>query len=272
LRRVDHATCALRDDIRRREVVEHQLRQRETELVGFAGVVAHDLRSPLARITGYAEFLREETASRLDPVHQDFLERLYAGAKRMQVLIDDLLDYATADNRVLNTAGVDLNDLVHDILRERLTGTGGAQPAVIVEPLPTVEGDPTLLRQVLDNLIGNALKYTRYDRRPYVHLGCREQDDRWRIDVTDHGIGIPDDQRDSVFTAFTRARGSEGYPGTGLGLAIVHRIIERHGGTVGVDADPGGGSRFWFTLPRTSAVPTENPERREMLTSTSTAR
>jgi signal transduction histidine kinase len=271
LRRVDDATSALRDDIRRREAVEHQLRQRETELVGFAGVVAHDLRSPLARITGYAEFLREETASRLDPVHQDFLDRLYAGAQRMQVLIDDLLDYATADNRVLNTAAVDLDDLARDVLRERLTGTGGGQPAVIVDPLPTVDGDPTLLRQVLDNLIGNALKYTRYDREPYVHLGCRPADGGWRIEVTDHGIGIPDDQRDSVFTAFTRAGGSEGYPGTGLGLAIVHRIIERHGGTVGVDANPGGGSRFWFTLPRTATRPTEDAVRREVLSSTSPA-
>jgi signal transduction histidine kinase len=205
----------------------------------------------------------------LDPVHQDFLERLYAGAQRMQVLIDDLLDYATADNRVLNTAAVDLDDLAHDVLRERLTGSG--QPAVIVDPLPTVDGDPTLLRQVLDNLIGNALKYTRYGREPYVHLGCRPADGGWRIEVTDHGIGIPDDQRDSVFTAFTRAGGSEGYPGTGLGLAIVHRIIERHGGTVGVDANPGGGSRFWFTLPRTATRPTEDAVRREVLSSTSPA-
>jgi signal transduction histidine kinase len=249
LRRVDDATAALRDDIVRREGVEHQLRQRETELVGFAGVVAHDLRSPLARITGYADFLREEAAPRLDPVHRDFLERLYGGAQRMQSLIDDLLDYATADNRVLNTATVDLRHLADDILRERLPGL--LHPTVLIDPLPVVEGDPTLLRQVMDNLIGNALKYTAYGDDPYVALSCRpDGDGGWRIDVVDHGIGVPVEQRASVFTAFTRAGGSEGYPGTGLGLAIVHRIVERHGGSVGVEANPGGGSRFWFTLPR----------------------
>ncbi|WP_199509581.1 sensor histidine kinase [Nucisporomicrobium flavum] len=249
LRRVDEATAALRDDIARREAVEQQLRRRESELVGFAGVVAHDLRSPLSRITGYADFLREEAAGRLDPVHRDFLERLYAGAQRMQSLIDDLLDYAMADNRLLTSAQVDLGRLVDDIVRERVTGLGDRPAAVTVEPLPTVAGDPVLLRQVLDNLIGNALKYTPYGHDPSVEVTCRPDGTGWRIEVADHGIGIPPEQRETVFTAFTRAGGSEGYPGTGLGLAIVHRIVERHGGRVGVDGNDGGGSRFWFTLP-----------------------
>ncbi len=249
LKRVDEATVALRDDIRRREAVEHQLRQRESELVGFAGVIAHDLRSPLARITGYADFLREEAAPRLEPVHRDFLDRLYGGAERMGSLIDNLLDYATADNRELHTTQVDLRKLVDDVLAERVGDS--VEPTVVVDRLPAVQGDPTLLRQVLDNLIGNALKYTRYGDDPYVRItGSELGPAEWRIDVVDHGIGIPEEQRESVFTAFHRAGGSAGYPGTGLGLAIVQRIVERHGGDVGVAANPGGGSRFWFTLPR----------------------
>lgn len=252
LRRVDDATAALREDISRRMAIEEQLRQRETELVGFAGIVAHDLRSPLARITGYADFLREEAAPRLEPVHRDFLERLYGGAQRMQSLIDDLLDYATADNRVLNTAEVDLNRLVAEVVRDRVSGVDDQQPRVVLWPLPSVDGDPVLLRQVVDNLIGNAIKYTPYGADPSVEITSSPQDSGgWRIEVADRGIGIPPEQRDSVFTAFTRAGGSEGYPGTGLGLAIVHRIIERHGGQVGVEANPGGGSIFWFTLPGT---------------------
>jgi signal transduction histidine kinase len=259
LRRVDEATAALRHDIRHREGVERQLRQRETELVGFAGVVAHDLRSPLARIIGYADFLREDAAPQLEPAHQDFLERLYGGAQRMQALIDDLLNYATADNRVLNTAKVDLHQLADDILRERIPGLGEARPTVVIDPLPVVLGDPTLLRQVLDNLISNALKYTAYGNDPYVQLGSRPSgDDGWRIEVADHGIGIPEDQRKTVFTAFARAGGSEGYPGTGLGLAIVHRVVERHGGHVGVEANQGGGSRFWFTMPRAATAPIDD--------------
>ncbi|AGZ43091.1 histidine kinase [Actinoplanes friuliensis DSM 7358] len=254
LRKVDDATAALRDDIVRREAVEQQLRQREAELVGFAGIVAHDLRSPLARITGYADFLREEAAPRLDPLHRDFLERLYGGAQRMQTLIDDLLDYATAENRTLHTSRVDLRAMADDITRERLTGTEAHPPTIVIEDLPTVDGDPTLLCQVLDNLIGNALKYTAPGEEPYVRVSCRTTDGMARIEVADHGIGIPADQRDTVFTAFARAPGSAGYPGTGLGLAIVHRIVERHGGEVGVDANPGGGSLFWFTVPHAAAL------------------
>jgi signal transduction histidine kinase len=249
LRRVDQATAALLDDIERREAVEQQLRQRETELVGFAGIVAHDLRSPLARITGYADFLREEAAERMDAVHRDFLERLYGGAQRMQTLIDDLLDYATAENRALNSTTVDLKSVADDIAAERLSGARQSDALIVVDPLPAVPGDATLLRQVLDNLIGNAIKYTAEGHQPYVRISCHPADDAVRIDVADRGIGIPEDQRDSVFTAFARAGGSEGYPGTGLGLAIVHRIIERHGGEVGVSDNPGGGTRIWFTLP-----------------------
>jgi signal transduction histidine kinase len=173
----------------------------------------------------------------------------------MQSLIDELLNYATADNRVLHTAAVDLGKLVEDIVRERIPGASQVQSAVVVDRLPVIEGDPTLLRQVLDNLIGNALKYTAYGDDPVVRVGGRPVGDGWwRIEVADRGIGIPEDQRAGVFTAFTRAVGSERYPGTGLGLAIVHRVVERHGGLVGVEANPEGGSLFWFTMPDTSAA------------------
>ncbi|BCJ50862.1 hypothetical protein Asp14428_23370 [Actinoplanes sp. NBRC 14428] len=250
LRRVDAATSALRTDIARREEVEQQLRRREAELVGFAGIVAHDLRSPLARVLGYADFLRDEAADRLDPEHRVFLDRLHGGAQRMQALIDDLLDYATADNRRIARVPVDLQRLAGEVAREQ-AGDG----EVTVTRLPVVEGDPTMLRQVLDNLIGNAIKYTAPGVRPMVRVGCRpDGNDQWRIDVTDNGIGIPEEDRANVFTAFARARGSEDYPGTGLGLAIVARIVERHHGRTGVEAAPGGGSVLWFTLPAMAAI------------------
>ena len=250
LRQVETATATLRRDIAHREAVELQLRQREAELIGFAGIVAHDLRSPLARISGYAGFLREEATARLEPVHQDFLERLYGGVLRMQSLIDDLLGYATAENRILSTGQVDLNRLVAEVVRDRVNGQDKLQPKIIVWPLPRVEGDFGLLRQVVDNLIGNALKYTPDGEDPSIEITSHpEPGGGYRIEVADRGIGVPQDQRETVFTAFTRADGSARYDGTGLGLAIVQRIIERHGGRVGVDANPGGGSRFWFTLP-----------------------
>lgn len=250
LRHVDEATAALREDITRREQVEHRLRQREAELVGFAGIVAHDLRGPLARVLGYADFLRDEAADRLEPEHREFLERLRAGADRMQVLIDDLLGYATADNRAVVHAEVDLHRMAEEVAREHAGDGEGQSPAIVVGPLPVVTGDPVLLRQVLDNLVGNAVKYTPAGAGPSVRLSGRVADDGGvRVEVADRGIGIPEAERATVFTAFHRATGSDRYPGTGLGLAIVHRIVERHGGQVGVTPNPGGGSVFWFTLP-----------------------
>ncbi|MDP9794218.1 signal transduction histidine kinase [Catenuloplanes nepalensis] len=250
LRKVDEATAALQEDIIRRERVEAELRQRTGELRGFAGVVAHDLRSPLSTITAYADVLADETADVLDADQRGLLGRIRTGAARMRVLIDDLLSYATADSSTVHRSPVDLGALVADIVTERLAPIAGDRPYIEIGPLPTVHGDPGMLRQLLDNLIGNAIKYTRYGRAAHIEISSRQLGDgSWRIDVADHGIGIPDSQHESVFAAFTRASGSEGYPGTGLGLAICHRIVTRHGGTIAVTPNTGGGSRFHFTLP-----------------------
>jgi signal transduction histidine kinase len=260
LRRVGEATATLLDDIERRAAVEQRLRHRETELVGFAGVVAHDLRSPLARITGYADFLQAEAATRMNPVHRDFLERLCDGAQRMQTLIDDLLDYAIAESRELNATTVDLKAVADQLADEWRSAGTQPEALIVVDPLPVVPGDATLLRQVLDNLIGNAVKYTAEGHQPYVRISSRPAGHAVRIDVADRGIGIPEEQRDSVFTAFARAGGSEDLPGTGLGLAIVHRIVERHGGEIGVADNPGGGTRIWLTLPL-ARLPGRAPDR-----------
>jgi signal transduction histidine kinase len=256
LRNVDQATKALRDDIGRREIVERKLRQREEELVAFAGVVAHDLRSPLANVSALAEVLAEETEDTLSTEHRQFLHRLRLSAARMSDLIDDLLAFAKADNVALRPEVIDLDEIVRDIVAERSTASGH----VVAQDLPSVRGDRTLVRQVLDNLIGNGIKYTPPGRAPEVRVSSCPQGPGWcRIDVADRGIGVPEQQRADIFEAFTRASGSEGFQGTGLGLAIVGRIVERHSGMVGVDENPGGGSRFWFTMPVASVPSRSDP-------------
>ena len=248
VRRVREATEALRTDIDRREAVEQRLRRREVELRGFAGIVAHDLRAPLARIIGYTDLLDSGVADRLEPDEQDMLRRLRGGATDMAGLIDDLLGYATADNRPLRAVPVDLGPVVAEISRE-WTGPGqGDGPVFAVGPLPVVAGDRVLLRQVFDNLVGNAVKYCDPARRPRIAIGSRLDHGRWRIEIADNGIGIPADQLENVFDPFARVEEHRHRPGTGLGLAIVRRIVQRHGGEVGVEPDPAGGSRFWFTL------------------------
>ncbi|MEV6343232.1 ATP-binding protein [Actinoplanes sp. NPDC051851] len=246
LRRVGDATAELRRDIARREAVEQQLRVREEELVGFAGVVAHDLRNPLSNVIGYAELIHVADQGALSEKQRGYLTRVRGSAALMQRLIDDLLAYATADNATLRLTEIDLDEVVTGILAER----EGAAATAERSALPTVVGDPTLIRQVLDNLIGNAIKYTPPERSAEIRIGAADTGAGYRIEVADRGIGIPEKQRAEVFNAFTRAEGSERYPGTGLGLAIVQRIVDRHGGEVGVGANPGGGSLFWFTLPK----------------------
>ncbi|WP_198170475.1 sensor histidine kinase [Actinoplanes awajinensis] len=250
LRRVDQATAELRDDITRREAVEEQLRTREAELVGFAGVVAHDLRSPLTSVIGYSELMATMEDDPLSAAQRGRLSRVQNSAVRMRTLIDDLLAYATADNTTLKLTEIDLNALVDDIVAERLGDGTPEQTIISYADLLTVCGDPGQIRQVLDNLIGNAVKYTPPGRPAEVTVSATRPDPATcRVEVADRGIGIPEEQRGEVFNAFMRAGGSEGYQGTGLGLAIVWRIVERHGGRVGVEANPGGGTRFWFTLP-----------------------
>ncbi|GIE94533.1 ATP-binding protein [Paractinoplanes rishiriensis] len=251
VRRVDQATAELRLDIERREAVEQQLLRREEELVGFAGVVAHDLRSPLATVIGFAGLIAAADEGGLSEKQRANLARVQNSAARMQALIDDLLAYATADNTTLRITRIDLDEMVDSILAERL-GAASAAAATRVDrgTLPAVQGDPTQVRQVLDNLIGNAIKYTPPERAAEIRISAAPAADvgMSRIEVADRGIGVPEAQRAEVFNAFTRAEGSEKFPGTGLGLAIVQRIVERHGGSVGVEANPGGGTVFWFTL------------------------
>lgn len=260
LARVAHATAALRADIARRETVEARLRERESELAGFIAVTAHDLKTPLTNVSAYADLLAEVASEDLDPTCLGFLERISTGTRRMARLINDLLDFATADNAPLRLEPVDLGGLFADVVGEHTTHLGDGRPNVDVGPLPTVRGDPVALRRLLDNLISNAIKYVRHGDTAQISVGARREPDGWRVEVADRGIGIPPDQRQQVFTAFHRDRAAEGYPGTGLGLAICKRIVDRHGGHIGVEENPGGGSRFWFTLPAASPRDTTAPE------------
>jgi signal transduction histidine kinase len=257
LAQVDKATTALRADIIRRQHVEARLLERETELEAFAGITAHDLKSPLTTVAGYAAVIIDEHGDSLDPSARQYLDRIIAGVTRMRRLIDDLLGYATARDAHLNPTPVDLAGLVTDVLTDR-TATLAEPPHIDLGELPTVTADPVLLRQVLDNLIGNALKYVRPGRTPYVAVTARPTTGGWHIEVADRGIGIDPADQGAVFDTFHRARGSEGYPGTGLGLAICKQVITRHGGRIGVTTNTDGGSRFWFTLPATAQPATDD--------------
>ncbi|XVU22291.1 ATP-binding protein [Actinoplanes sp. CA-054009] len=231
-----------------------ELRRYENDLAVFAGVVAHDLKAPLAVIRGHCEAAIEDLADvppseAGDEVH-DGLGRIVRAVDRMGGLIDTLLAYSTARNAPLRTRPVDLGALLGEVIRDRVEHLRPQdRPDVYVGPMPEVRADPDMLRHVLDNLVGNALKYVRPGTTPRVDI-TGEAAGRWaRVEIADRGIGIPDEDKPEIFESFHRARTAAGYAGTGLGLAICQRIVERHGGEIGVADNPGGGTRFHFTIP-----------------------
>src|SRR6478752_4141137 len=217
------------------------------ELAAFAGVVAHDLRNPLAAIDGWTEMIADEleTGSLDNQMAQEFVSRVRSASRRMRVLIRDPLAHATSSSRDLDSGRIDVTAMVDEIASGR--NAGGF---VSAERVPPVLGDAVLVRQVLDNLVGNALKYVAPGEEPKIAVhGCRSDARLVTIAVADHGIGIPEDQRDRIFEEFHRAHYRD-YEGSGLGLSIVRRIVTRHGGTIEALPNPAGqGSVFRFTLP-----------------------
>jgi signal transduction histidine kinase/CHASE1-domain containing sensor protein len=239
-----------------------ELRRYESDLSVFAGVVAHDLKAPLAVIRGHCEAAADELAEAPDSPHvteaRRALDRIAGAVDRMAALIDTLLAYTTAKDAPLRRQTVALGPLMEDVIHGRtahLRPADGPAPDIYLGPLPEVDADPAMLRHVLDNLLGNALKYVQPGRAARVDITTEPAEDGWvRVDIADRGIGIPDDDKPDIFESFHRAGTAAGYAGTGLGLAICRRIVERHGGTIGVADNLGGGTRFHFTLPLATAL------------------
>ncbi|GAA2697480.1 ATP-binding protein [Actinoplanes palleronii] len=236
-------------------------REREADLQAFAGVVAHDLNAPLAAIAGFVDILTEDLTDGVDPVSlAATLSRVASAVQRMRRLIEDLLSYATARDRRLNREPVDLDALVAEVITERtahLRVAPGARrdqfPHIVAAPLPIVDVDKAMTRQLLDNLIGNAIKYTPAGEPARINVSAEPDGEGWtRVQIADRGIGIPINDQPHVFTSFHRAAAHTNYTGTGLGLAICHRVVNRHGGTITATDNPGGGTRIQFTLPTTS--------------------
>jgi signal transduction histidine kinase len=228
-------------------------RQHRDALASFAGVVAHDLFNPLTIIAGWAESLEDEFAegSVSAKVGLPMVARVDEAARHMRHVIGDLLSYTIARDQSLRMASVDLTTELRGLARLREHGPGN--PLISVGPDLHVWADAGLVRQLFDNLLGNAVKYVAPGVRPRVVVGGERDGDWLEFRVSDNGIGIPEDQRELVFETFHRAHSSNGYQGTGLGLAICRRIVDRHGGSIRAEAGPDGlGTSFVLQLPATS--------------------
>lgn len=223
------------------------LKRSNRELEQFAYVASHDLQEPLRMVVGFVQLLEKRLAGKLDTETREFMGFAVDGALRMQRLIQDILAYSRVSSRGTPLAPVDSAMAVQDALV--LLGNTVAETGAVVQAdgLPVVRADRTQLVQLFQNLIGNAIKFCQQGA-PRVQIQASRSGSQWRFTVTDNGIGIADEYRERVFGIFQRLHTRQEYDGTGIGLAICKRIVERHGGTIGVEAAPGGGSTFWFTL------------------------
>ncbi len=237
------------DNARKSERRRIEIEQLNGELERFNYSVAHDLRAPLRGIRGFGQALREDFSDDLPPLARGYIEKMQRSAAQMDALICDLLKYATIGRQELEHAPVALEAAIRSAIA-LLDSEIKARNArlKVPETLPRVLGDSTLMQVILQNLIGNAIKFVAPGITPEVEITAQATPGRVRIAITDNGLGIPADARANVFRIFERLHPE--YSGTGIGLAIVHRAVERLGGRVGVEAAPSGpGTRFWFELP-----------------------
>ena len=231
-----------------------ELRRSNAELEQFAYVASHDLQEPLRKVASFCQLLEKRYGDKLDERGVEYIGFAVDGAKRMQVLINDLLSFSRVGRVGARHTEVDLDSALDDALANLATAIGESH-AEIVRPdgLPRVIGDPTLLTLVWQNLIGNAVKFRAQDRPPRIVIDCeRGTGDRageWLLRVADNGIGIEEEFADKVFVIFQRLHGRDAYSGTGLGLALCKKIIEYHGGNIRIDTSYTGGTRFELTIP-----------------------
>ncbi|MDT3735506.1 MAG: CHASE domain-containing protein [Denitratisoma sp.] len=223
-----------------------ELERANRDLESFSYSISHDLRAPLRAINGFSSILASEERERLSADGKDLLDRVAKAATRLGQLIDDVLEYSRAGRLAKADERVDLRVLAQKIsgeLEETYPHT-----AITVGGLPTVQGDPTMLRQILINLVGNACKYSSRRAQPMVEIGAQEGQDEVVIHVQDNGAGFDMRYADKLFGMFQRLHPESDFQGTGVGLAIVKRLVERHGGRVWAEAEPDRGATFRFTL------------------------
>ncbi|MET0899422.1 MAG: ATP-binding protein [Mycobacterium sp.] len=240
------------------EVLDEQaveLRRSNAELEQFAYVASHDLQEPLRKVASFCQLLEKRYGDKLDERGIEYIGFAVDGAKRMQLLINDLLAFSRVGRLNSTHSEVDLDATLETGLANLATSIEetGAEIIRPTAPMPQIVGDPTLLAMLWQNLIGNAMKFRKPDTRPRIVIECErgtgERAGDWLFAVTDNGIGIEKEFVDKVFVLFQRLHGRDAYSGTGIGLAICRKIVEHHGGLIWIDTSYTDGTRFRFHLP-----------------------
>ncbi|HKY17121.1 MAG TPA: ATP-binding protein [Microthrixaceae bacterium] len=231
-----------------REAVAEDLERSNRDLEQFAYVASHDLQEPLRKVASFCQLLEQRYADQLDDRARTYIEYAVDGAKRMQALISDLLDFSRVGRTTTDFVPVDLGDVAESVERELHRVAEEAGATLQIGDLPVVSGDEALLAALLRNLFGNAIKY-RSELPPEVSLTAERSGDEWTFTCRDNGLGVDAKYREQVFVIFQRLHGRDEYEGTGIGLALCKRIVEFHGGRIWFEEPDGSGAIIMFTLP-----------------------
>lgn len=249
------ANKSLQKEIKERKQIESKLRQTlmelarsNKELQQFAYVASHDLQEPLRKMRSYSEMLEKRYQGQLDEKADKFIGYIVDGANRMQTLINDLLSYSRVGRMEIFLEETNFETILNQVIVDFEKSIQETEAVITYDPLPTITANSSQISQLLQNLIGNALKF-RGKEPPVIHVSAKKTETEWLFFVRDNGIGIEPEYAERIFIIFQRLHSRTEYPGTGVGLAICQRIIERHGGKIWVESELGKGATFYFTIP-----------------------
>ena len=242
-------------DITQRRLMEEELRERteslersNKELEQFAYIASHDLQEPLRMVASYTQLLSKRYKGKLDSDADDFINYAVGGANRMQMLINDLLDYSRVGTRGKEFVITEFDTVMKKTLGNLKKAIEESDAKVTIDPLPSLMVDGGQIGQLFQNLISNAIKF-RDNEPPQIHISSEKNENKWTFSVRDNGIGIDPEYSSRIFEIFQRLHSKEEYPGSGIGLAICKKIVERHGGNIWIESEPGKGTSFYFSIP-----------------------
>jgi light-regulated signal transduction histidine kinase (bacteriophytochrome) len=242
-------------DITEQKKIEKELEEKAEDLVRsnrelqqFAYVASHDLKEPLRMVTTYVQMLDRRYGNTLDGDAKEYIKFAVEGSKRMYALVEDLLTYSRVETSVVPFEPVSMDQVMITALKDMGETIEKSGATVTATDLPEVHADLQQMVQLMENLIGNAIKFRREDS-PQVRISARLEGHEWIFSVKDNGIGIGKEYQDKVFQMFQRLHTKEAYPGTGIGLAICKKVVERHGGRIWYESEQGVGTTFFFSLP-----------------------
>ncbi len=237
-------------DITERKITEEELVRSNLDLERFAYIASHDLQEPLRMVSSFTNLIQEEYKDSFDDKAQKYMGFISNASERMQDLVRDLLDYSRAGQSVPKFETIECNQLVNSVVEALNDVIEETKAEVTFDSMPEIYSNPIRVSRLLQNLIGNAIKYKKDNVTPQVHVGVQENGDYWTFSVSDNGIGIKQEYLDQVFVLFKRLHNKDEYAGTGIGLAICKKIVESIGGKIWIESEFGSGSTFYFNIPK----------------------